>query len=1133
MMKKTLKVQYIAHDEDEIGEMSGDDTNTREKDQFALEHSVILAEGVVSLDIAISAAKAAEIEVSPSNHSTTLLPVLSSTDSMSEQSESDNNGSRMKPPQERTNSTNPAKTVVSSSPLLTPPFEEKLKKWQEEKLCSSKFLVSIANEEGTNNVDLEIHERSLNRKVLHNVGTTTLSDRGLNVDDDVVKKLTISRSKSPSKYLDTNVKDEIYEVNEEALSKAQSSNERNKAIISNIFLSDEKIAEKVALPNSTAAKMLEESLHSEKLSTNLVAHVKTDDSSHFHSKINTNVSNMICGGTVSLQDNLFDFTRESFKSCDPMAVTENSFNVSSSDRKSLITNSYSTSDSSTVNVAKIPNCQLKQHPINKISEEVEETFSKTNSLKAETLNLVADVQEKSTLSSYDLKGDERLLDGAFLAIWLRCILLQLEAGDKIFENATAELRSLLDNDEHFDRLCILLSMKVNLAVELNSLDNQNLTSPGTKVKQLVPFSLVNTAQKSEVLAANFISFLQRIGNITNIESPFQSKNPFVSLIISEKMIGNIINDPPQSMQDLVFSYPGSDILTITRFFYDVAQAATNMSEKSKGNQITVASQSTLRKRLQSKKRYLRPPEGCPSPFETATWTFPGAIVIVLGMLGDPVAVCRMKIINRFCNRVITENEHSVMRDAVRLGGMSMNIRPAFWMWITIENCGRIVLSNGANNISKFSPLELNTLAQRGLGGKWHAVIERDVARAFGNMPPHKTGARLRADSIVRALVTFGRSRLLKRGVRGGGEAFPIPSLTSPYGQQSKPRPRESTAPPPWEVGDENDSDLSRSPTDTVSDWGGVSPVPSFNSSVGEDTEAKKQQSQQSLSRLGSLTEVESEGKNIDGQREDNSTSYLNNGSGQLTMDTSRHSVEELALSGNALSNEMKTQLQDQLSIILHALAARHDDVGYCQGMDYVVAHLLRVLQDTVKWRAMKCSTSTSTPNTAPHVDDSAKVSVFQVMDCFFTTYNLRHMYYPELRSLKICCRVFEKLINLKLPVLADHFEHHELNVGLFALGWFQTLFLYLPSMPTATVCHMWDIWLVERSFKIFFRVGAAILFLSQPILLNHDLEGMMTYLNTFPDATLLKADILIACALQIKVTNRMLTELEMEVTGGV
>jgi hypothetical protein len=32
---------------------------------------------------------------------------------------------------------------------------------------------------------------------------------------------------------------------------------------------------------------------------------------------------------------------------------------------------------------------------------------------------------------------------------------------------------------------------------------------------------------------------------------------------------------------------------------------------------------------------------------------------------------------------------------------------------------------------------------------------------------------------------------------------------------------------------------------------------------------------------------------------------------------------------------------------------------------------------------------------------------------------------------------------------------------------------------------------------------------------NHEMEGMMTYLNAFPDATLLNPDILIACALQI------------------
>ena len=70
-------------------------------------------------------------------------------------------------------------------------------------------------------------------------------------------------------------------------------------------------------------------------------------------------------------------------------------------------------------------------------------------------------------------------------------------------------------------------------------------------------------------------------------------------------------------------------------------------------------------------------------------------------------------------------------------------------------------------------------------------------------------------------------------------------------------------------------------------------------------------------------------------------------------------------------------------------------------------------------------------------------TVFHVMDSFFLYYNLRHMYWPELRCLKRCCKVFEILVVKTLPVLADHFEHHELNIGFFALGWFQTLFLYL------------------------------------------------------------------------------------------
>jgi len=349
---------------------------------------------------------------------------------------------------------------------------------------------------------------------------------------------------------------------------------------------------------------------------------------------------------------------------------------------------------------------------------------------------------------------------------------------------------------------------------------------------------------------------------------------------------------------------------------------------------------------------------------------------------------------------------------------------------------------------------------------------------------------------VRALGSWGKSRVLKRGVRGSGDV------------------------PPWDISADAD-DASVTPGDTVSDWGGVTPVGSFSgshASAGDDSESD---------------EDENIASNL--KRKYKSQKQLGRG-------------EELELSGNALTPEIKSDLQEKLSFILHTMAAAHENVGYCQGMDYVVAHLLRILQDTIRWKAAN-GTLPATIHCAPDLPSDQRLSkqqlasayakvdetlvveetCFRVMDSFFTTYSLEHFYWPELRCLKTCCRVFEKLIQIKLPVLADHFEHHELNVGLFALGWFQPLFLYLPSMPSATVCHMWDIWLVERSFKIFFRVGTAILFLSQPTLLNQELEGMMSYLNTFPDATLLSPDILIACALQIKVTNRMLMELEKEV----
>lgn len=736
-----------------------------------------------------------------------------------------------------------------------------------------------------------------------------------------------------------------------------------------------------------------------------------------------------------------------------------------------------------------------------------------------------------------------------LILWLENEVFKKSVQESlVIQEEEPTLASLLRQNGKLESLCAFVTDRINETLEsgTNIYDHSAVTSPTGKQRNVVTFLAPDTSGVTScVLAANFLSFLQRISKLTGVESPFGDENPFLIDIIGSTLTkgrpgGIEVNS--ETMQDKVFGHAMGDPVEIVQFFFVACNSARRMLGSYSRDQL----QSTLNPRsvafpnVQQRnihagspillRRFHKPPTASPGPFETTFWSMPSVVLIVLGFLGDPVVVCRMKMVSQYCSRIITESEHTIMRDAVRLGGISMHVRPAFWMWITLEKGGKIKGSSlhpqiracttfATGSLSAGVGKTLEDLEKMGREGKWHHVIGRDVARAFGNMPPHKTGARFRTDSIVRALITWGQGRLMKRGVKGGGEETPIPTFD---GRRQHGKPRQSTARPPWEVGNHHsqDSGGDQTPTETVSDWGGVSPVGSFSSSLGEDHAQK-------MSRQNSTLE---KSNSPDGKKRS-------------------RAVEELALSGNALTNDMKHGLQNQLGFILHALAAAHQDVGYCQGMDYVVAHLLRVLQDTVRWRAVKGTLPSvivgaervprASITDASQIDDTAidesmvvEESVFRVMDCFFTTYNLRHMYWPELRCLKTCCLVFERLIQLKLPVLADHFEHHELNVGLFALGWFQTLFLYLPSMPSATVCHMWDIWLVERSFKIFFRVGTAILFLSQPILLNHEMEGMMTYLNTFPDATLLNPDILIACALQIKVTNKMLMEIELQVTGG-
>jgi hypothetical protein len=288
-----------------------------------------------------------------------------------------------------------------------------------------------------------------------------------------------------------------------------------------------------------------------------------------------------------------------------------------------------------------------------------------------------------------------------------------------------------------------------------------------------------------------------------------------------------------------------------------------------------------------RKPYYKIPTTSPSPFEVAIWNAPSIVLIILGCLGDPSAVCRMKAVNRFCKRIIVENEYFAMKDSVRLGGMPDHIRPAFWLWITLEKCQGIegtntfhfnekvfVNDSDASTLSYFQFLE-----HKGRASKWHHIIERDVLRAFGNLPPHKSKSTER-NSIVRALMSWGQNHFLRRDVDGSCRIVPS---SSPSGCGEAIR-RLTMSPPNKSRGvklKEAEDDRNYHNSDAVSDWGGISPVGSNISSVG------------SLARTNSLDAV---------------------------------------LGGNELTQEIKIELQKKLETILNVIAAVHEGLGYCQGV---------------------------------------------------------------------------------------------------------------------------------------------------------------------------------------------------------
>lgn len=212
------------------------------------------------------------------------------------------------------------------------------------------------------------------------------------------------------------------------------------------------------------------------------------------------------------------------------------------------------------------------------------------------------------------------------------------------------------------------------------------------------------------------------------------------------------------------------------------------------------------------------------------------------------------------------------------------------------------------------------------------------------------------------------------------------------------------------------------------------------------------------------------------------------------------------------------QGQKLLFRILTALAIRYPQVGYCQGMNFVVAVMLVVAMEAMERDGARIASAKVKP--AAEVE----LLVFSLMSAFLEKFDMRELWRPCVPQLKLRIFQFRRILSQKLPALQAHFHKIGLTADVFASQWFLTLLSY--SLPLEVLVRVWDV-LIMDGWKTIFRVGVAMLKLFEGKLLLMGLEELSQVFrhNKFK----ISADLLIEESFfRTKISTKSLSELEAE-----
>nr|XP_031863524.1 uncharacterized protein CI109_000774 [Kwoniella shandongensis]KAA5530596.1 hypothetical protein CI109_000774 [Kwoniella shandongensis] len=158
--------------------------------------------------------------------------------------------------------------------------------------------------------------------------------------------------------------------------------------------------------------------------------------------------------------------------------------------------------------------------------------------------------------------------------------------------------------------------------------------------------------------------------------------------------------------------------------------------------------------------------------------------------------------------------------------------------------------------------------------------------------------------------------------------------------------------------------------------------------------------------------------------------------------------------------------QEGLFMVVKAYSIYDQEVGYTQGLAFIVAALLLNMPD-----------------------EEAFCVLVRLMD----SYNLRSHYTAEMQGLQLRLFQFDRLVEDILPLIHTHFARKGIKSSMYASQWFMTLFSY--RFPLSLVYRVLDIVFAE-GIEAIFRFSLALLQKSEDKLIELEFEQILNYLQS-------------------------------------